>query len=123
MPGFGTITCGQGEFTVWIHGVGWLAGMRSAVGVVVNRSGGFRMETITPEWLDGVLEGKLGKVLKALAETRPVAVAEFVKLMQLERREYPPKPEPRVVIWLDRMNPPEQEPATEWDDSETKWKD
>jgi hypothetical protein len=95
--------------------------MRGAGSVVVNRSGGFRMEAITPEWLDEVLERKLPEVLKTLREASPVAAGDFVKLAQLERREYPRKLEPRVVIWMDRMDPPEDE--TEWDDGETKWRE
>jgi hypothetical protein len=83
------------------------------------------MEKITREWLDDFLEAKMPRVLKTLQETHPVPVVDLVKLAQFERRKYPAKLEPRVVIWRDRMDPPEpeEEPETEWDNSETKWRD
>jgi len=56
--------------------------------------------TISKEWFDELLDRKLPQALATLRRTRPLPIADFVKLVQLDRRENPVKPLPREVEWL-----------------------
>jgi hypothetical protein len=56
--------------------------------------------TISKEWLDELLDRKLPQALDTLRRTKPLPIADFVKLVQLERRENPVKAPPREVEWL-----------------------
>jgi hypothetical protein len=56
---------------------------------------------LTKEWVDALLERQFPKMLDTLVAKRPIAIADFVKLAQLEQSMYPVKEHPRQVIWLD----------------------
>jgi hypothetical protein len=56
---------------------------------------------ITAEWLDELLEAALPAMLARCAESKLVAVADFVKLVELDRRLHPPEPVERVIEWVE----------------------
>ncbi len=58
-------------------------------------------ERITGRWLAGLLERKLPGMLLTVGQNESQLVTDFIRLTLLERSMFPPKREPRVVIWTD----------------------
>jgi hypothetical protein len=56
---------------------------------------------ITKEWLDELLVEKLPYALDSIGKAKPFPVAEFAKLVQMDRRLNPAPPRVREVRWLD----------------------
>jgi hypothetical protein len=61
---------------------------------------------ISAEWLDEMLEAALPGVLERCVKGKQSLVADFIRLMELDRRLWPPEPVERDVEWLDWVDDP-----------------
>ena len=67
-----------------------------------------RPERITRAWLDRFLKGALPAVLKKCTEAKPPVVADFVRLVELDRKMSPVQKKVPKIIWFDRLDEADQ---------------
>lgn len=64
-----------------------------------------RPEAVTKAWLNGLLERRLDDMLATVGQNPSQLVAEFVKLVALDRKWNPPEKKVPVIIWEDWLGP------------------
>ena len=68
------------------------------------RESAIAQPVVNKEWLDRFSERKLPQVLQSVRDKKPTAVADFVRLVQLEWQRNPVKPQARPITWIDRLD-------------------
>lgn len=63
-----------------------------------------KTERVTREWLDDFLRRALPDVLRTCQEAKPPVIADFVRLVELDRKLSPVKKALPQIIWVDNLD-------------------
>jgi hypothetical protein len=63
-----------------------------------------KKKRLTQEHIDKFLKANLTGLLERTRETQPTAVADLIRLVEIERQLVPAKIVPRQVIWEDYLD-------------------